>query len=70
MTWHIFPIVPRPETGYNANNRRQKMEFTIGAAFLIGVFVGMFGGTLVISLCAMAGHEESSLEAVPSTAAK
>ena len=46
------------------------MEFIVGVAFLVGVFVGMFGGTLVISLCAMAGHEEQSLETVPSTAAK
>jgi len=46
------------------------MEFIVGVAFLVGVFVGMFGGTLVISLCAMAGHEEQCLETVPSTAAK
>lgn len=46
------------------------MELAIGAAFLIGIFVGMFGGTLVLSLCAMAGHEESSLEPAPSSAAK
>ena len=46
------------------------MDLIIGVAFLIGVFVGMFGGTLVISLCAMAGHEDQSLETVPSSAAE
>ncbi len=46
------------------------MEIIIGVAFLVGVFVGTFGGTLVISLCAMAGHEEQRLDAVRSTAAK
>ena len=46
------------------------MGFIIGVAFLVGVFVGMFGGTLVISLCAMAGHEDQSLESAPSAAAK
>ena len=46
------------------------MDWIIGVAFLIGVFVGMFGGTLVISLCAMAGHEERCLETVPSTVVK
>jgi hypothetical protein len=46
------------------------MGIIIGVAFLIGVFVGMFGGTLVLSLCAMAGHEEQSLETVASSAAK
>ena len=46
------------------------MELIIGVAFLIGVFVGMFGGTLVISLCAMAGHDERSLETVPASTAK
>lgn len=46
------------------------MDIIIGVAFLIGVFVGMFGGTLVISLCAMAGHEDQSLETIPSSAAK
>jgi hypothetical protein len=46
------------------------MELIIGVAFLIGVFVGMFGGTLVISLCAMAGREEQCLETAPSAAAK
>ncbi|HEX7587433.1 MAG TPA: hypothetical protein VF478_03875 [Anaerolineae bacterium] len=46
------------------------MEFIIGVAFLVGVLVGIFGGTLVISLCAMAGHEDQYLETVPSASAK
>lgn len=46
------------------------MDIIIGVAFLIGVFVGTFGGTLVISLCAMAGHDEQTLETVSSSAVK
>jgi len=38
------------------------MGITIAVAFLVGVFVGIFGGTLVLSLCAMAGREDSALD--------
>jgi len=46
------------------------MELAIAAAFLVGAFVGMFVGTLIISLCAMAGRDDRALEPVFSSAAK
>ncbi len=35
------------------------MELLIAGAFVIGIFVGMFLGTLVLSLCAVAGREDN-----------
>ena len=46
------------------------MQLAIAAVFLIGVFVGAFGGILILSLCAMAGREDENLERAPSFSAK
>ncbi len=43
------------------------MPLAIALVFLIGVFVGVFGGILILSLCAMAGREDRSLETAPSS---
>jgi purine-cytosine permease-like protein len=46
------------------------MELLIAAAFVAGVLVGTFVGTLVIALCAMAGRDERTLDPVLATPAK
>ncbi len=38
------------------------MEIAVVASFVIGAFVGTFLGTLVLSLCAMAGREDRALD--------
>ncbi len=40
------------------------MELLIVVAFIVGTMVGMFLGTLVVSLCAIAGREDNSLDTI------
>ncbi|MDE3089205.1 MAG: hypothetical protein KGJ80_07450 [Chloroflexota bacterium] len=46
------------------------MELLVAAAFLVGLLVGMFLGTLVLSLCAIAGREDRSFDPVLAPSAK
>jgi hypothetical protein len=49
------------ELGLLSEYQEVTMELVIAAAFVVGMFIGMCGGILVLSLCAMAGSEDTSL---------